>query len=108
MGKEKKRLNNVNPLQILQVAGKRSLYFLNLNTGIYIRHNLDVMHIEKNACESIIGTVLNIPGKTRDGVKSRLDLLEMGLRPNLAPRFGLKQTYLPPSCYTLSRKEKKK
>ncbi|RVW75683.1 hypothetical protein CK203_055220 [Vitis vinifera] len=47
------------------------------------------------------------PGKTKDGVKSRLDLLEMGLRPDLAPRFGLKRTYLPPACYTLSRKEKK-
>ncbi|RVW66354.1 hypothetical protein CK203_065181 [Vitis vinifera] len=46
-------------------------------------------------------------GKTKDGVKSRLDLLEMGLRPDLAPRFGLKRTYLPPACYTLSRKEKK-
>ncbi|RVW72902.1 hypothetical protein CK203_056355 [Vitis vinifera] len=66
---KKKRLNNVNPLLIRQVAGKRS--------------------------------------KTKDGVKSRLDLLEMGLRPDLAPRFGLKRTYLPPACYTLSRKEKK-
>ena len=65
------------------------------------------MHIEKNVCESIIGTLLNIPGKTKDGVKSRLDLLEMGLRPGLAPTFGLKRTYLPPTCYTLSRKEKK-
>ena len=65
------------------------------------------MHIEKNVCESIIRTVLNILGKTNDGVKSRLDILEMGLRPDLAPRFGLKRTYLPPACYTLSRKEKK-
>ena len=65
------------------------------------------MHIEKNVCESIIGTLLNILGKTKDEVKSRLDLLEMGLRPDLAPRFGLKQTYLSPTCYTLSRKEKK-
>ena len=65
------------------------------------------MHIEKNVCESIIGTLLNILGKTKDEVKSRLDLLEMGLRPNLAPRFGLKQTYLPPTCYTLSGKDKK-
>ena len=97
----------MNPLLILQVAGKRSLYFLNLNIGIYIRNNLDVMDIEKNVCESIIETVLNIPGKTKDGVKSRLDLLEMGLRPGLAPTFGLKRTYLPPACYTLSRKEKK-
>ncbi|RVW76434.1 hypothetical protein CK203_056883 [Vitis vinifera] len=58
---------------------------------------------EKNVCKSIIGTVLNIPGKTNDGVKPRLDLLEMGLRPGLAPTFGLKRTYLPPACYTLKK-----
>ena len=65
------------------------------------------MHIEKNVCESIIGTLFNVPGKTNDGVKSRLDLLEMGLRSELAPRFGLKRTCLPPACYTLSKEEKK-
>ena len=27
-----------------------------------LRHNLDVMHIEKNICDSIIGTLLNIEG----------------------------------------------
>ena len=31
----------------------------------------------------------------------------MGLRSELAPRFRLKRTYLPPACYTLSKEEKK-
>ncbi|RVW72143.1 hypothetical protein CK203_057974 [Vitis vinifera] len=65
------------------------------------------MHIEKNVCESIIGTLLNIPGKTKDGLNSCLDLMDMGLRCELAPRFESNRTYLPPACYTLSRKEKK-
>ena len=87
---------------------KRFIFFdLEYWKFVYIRHNLDVMHIEKNICESIIGTLLNVIGKTKDGLKSRLDILEMGLRPDLAPRFGLKRTYLPPACYTLSREEKK-
>ena len=43
------------------------------------------MHIEKNVCESIIGTLLDIPGKTKDGLTSRLDLVEMGIRTDLAP-----------------------
>ena len=51
------------------------------------------MHIEKNICESTIGTLLNVIGKTKDGLKSRLDILEMGLRPELAPTFGLKRTF---------------
>ena len=43
------------------------------------------MHTEKNVCESIIGTLLNIPSKTKDGVKSRLHLVEMDIYEQLAP-----------------------
>ena len=51
-----------------------------------MRHYLDVMHIEKNACDSIIGTLLNIPSKTKDIVKVRLDLNEMCIHEQLAPK----------------------
>ncbi|KAF7150098.1 hypothetical protein RHSIM_Rhsim02G0154800 [Rhododendron simsii] len=63
---------------------KKSIFF-NLEYWKYllVRHILDVMHIEKNACESIIGTLLNIPGKTKDGINARLDLVEKGLRKEL-------------------------
>ncbi|XP_060966901.1 uncharacterized protein LOC133035137 [Cannabis sativa] len=64
------------------------------------------MHIEKNVCESIIGTLLDIPGKTKDGVNSRLDLVEMGIRQSLAPEKKGERLYLPPACFTLSKKEK--
>ncbi|KAK2644366.1 hypothetical protein Ddye_019561 [Dipteronia dyeriana] len=30
-----------------------------------LRHNLDVMHIEKKICESLVGTLLNINEKTK-------------------------------------------
>jgi hypothetical protein len=30
------------------------------------RHSIDVMHVEKNVCESLLGTLLNMDGKTRD------------------------------------------
>ncbi|WOG83043.1 hypothetical protein DCAR_0102217 [Daucus carota subsp. sativus] len=73
---------------------------------LQVRHCLDFMHIEKNVCESIIGTLLNIPGKTKDGMKARLDLQQMGVRAELAPQQKGKRTYLPPACFTLSRKEK--
>ncbi|KAL6316882.1 hypothetical protein AAG906_022894 [Vitis piasezkii] len=53
---------------------------------LHVRHNLDVMHIEKNVCESIIGTWFNILGKTKDGLNVQLDLVEMGLRSKLFPR----------------------
>ncbi|XP_024009926.1 uncharacterized protein LOC112085133 [Eutrema salsugineum] len=39
-----------------------------------LRHNLDVMHIEKNFFDNIMNTILNVQGKTKDNLKSRLDL----------------------------------
>ncbi|RVW43644.1 hypothetical protein CK203_097059 [Vitis vinifera] len=60
---------------------KKSIFFdLEYWKYLHVRHSLDVMHIEKNVCESIIGTLLNNPGKTKDELNSRLNLLEMGLR----------------------------
>ena len=98
----KSEINNTNCWK------KKSIFFdLEYWKYLHVRHNLDVMHIEKNVCESIIGTLLNIAGKTKDGLNSRLDLVEMGLRSELAPRFESKRTYLPPACYTLSTMEKK-
>ena len=64
------------------------------------------MHVEKNVCDSVIGTLLNIKGKTKDGFNARQDLLDMGICSELHPRSEGKRTYLPPACHTLSRKEK--
>ncbi|XP_031090965.1 uncharacterized protein LOC115995958 [Ipomoea triloba] len=71
-----------------------------------VRHSIDVMHVEKNVCDSLVGTLLDIKGKTKDGLNARLDLIEMGIRPTLAPRSGDKKTYLPPTAHTLSKKER--
>ncbi|XP_062103264.1 uncharacterized protein LOC133814298 [Humulus lupulus] len=66
------------------------------------------MHIEKNVCDSIVGTLLNIPGKTKDTLAGRLDLKEMGVKSELHPKVGdNKRTYLPPACFTLSKDEKR-
>ena len=87
---------------------KKSVFFeLEYWKFHHVRHCLDVMHIEKNVCESLLGTILNLKFKTKDSVASRLDLLEMGLRTDLAPQIGDKKTYLPPASYTLSKAEKK-
>jgi len=39
-----------------------------------LRHNLDVMHIEKNMFENIFNTVMEVKGKTKDNIKARLDI----------------------------------
>ena len=46
-------------------------------------HSLDAMHITKNVCESLLGTVLNMPERTKDGPKARADLKSMGIRQEL-------------------------
>ncbi|KAA0062841.1 transposase [Cucumis melo var. makuwa] len=74
--------------------------------NLHVRHCLDVMHIEKNVCMNIVGTLLNIPGKSKDAMNSRLDLVEMNIRPKLAPMVTGNRTYIPATCYTLSREEK--
>ncbi|XP_031095106.1 uncharacterized protein LOC115999392 [Ipomoea triloba] len=86
---------------------KRSIFWdLPYWEHLFVRYCLDVMHVEKNICDSIIGTLLNIPGKTKDGIKARKDMVEMGIRDQLTPQESGKRAYLPPACYTLSKKEK--
>jgi hypothetical protein len=88
---------------------KRSVFFnLPYWSSLDVRHCIDVMHVEKNVCDSVVGTLLNIPGKTKDGVNARLDMVELGIREELAPHSAVgKRRYLPPACHTLSKKEKK-
>jgi hypothetical protein len=46
-------------------------------------HAIDVMHVEKNVCEALIGALLDIPGKTKDTLKAWMDLEEIQLRKDL-------------------------
>ena len=74
-----------------------------------MRHSIDVMHVEKNVCDSIIRTLLDIKGKTKDGLNSRNNMMEMGMRPALSPQIRAgNRVFLPPACYTLSKAEKQK
>jgi hypothetical protein len=41
------------------------------------------MHIKKNVCESLLRTLLNMDGKTRDHGHARADLKKMKIRPEL-------------------------
>ncbi|KAG4961006.1 hypothetical protein JHK87_037639 [Glycine soja] len=83
---------------------KRSIFFdLPYWCNLDVRHCLDVMHVEKNVCDSLVGTLLNIKGKTKDGLKCRQDLVEMGVRHQLHPVSKGLRTYLPPACHTMSK-----
>ncbi|KAL6347232.1 hypothetical protein AAG906_013668 [Vitis piasezkii] len=58
------------------MTSRHSCWSLGKDINVYLAPLVD---------DFIIGIVLNIPGKTKDGVKSQLDLLEMGLSLGLAP-----------------------
>ncbi|XP_030963614.1 uncharacterized protein LOC115984741 [Quercus lobata] len=87
---------------------KRSIFFeLPYWENHMLRHNLDVMHIEKNVIDNVLGTVLELPRKTKDNLKARLDLKDMGIRHTLHPeKRGDDKTYMPRSCFTMVPKEK--
>lgn len=87
---------------------KRRIFFeLPYFKTLLLRHNLDVMHIEKNICDSIIGTLMNVKWKTKDNINTRSDLKLMNLRPDLHPVDDGGKVVLPPAPYTLSPDKKK-
>jgi hypothetical protein len=65
------------------------------------------MHIEKNICDSVLGTLMNIDGKTMDTYKARLDLREMGIRKELHLQRNGATTTMPLAKYTLTRDQEK-
>ena len=51
--------------------------------------------------------MLELPRKTKDNLKARLDLKDMGIRHTLHPeKRGDDKTYMPRSCFTMVPKEK--
>ncbi|GJT72114.1 putative transposon, En/Spm-like protein [Tanacetum coccineum] len=72
----------------------------------FVPHCIDFMHVEKNVAESLVGTLLNVLGKTKDGVNARLDLAELGVKPELFAMQEEDKTTLPPVGYTLTNAEK--
>ena len=72
------------PEPLLKVLKTRSVFWdLPYWNILGVPHSLDVMHITKNVCESLLATLLNMPEKTKDGPKARADLLSMGIREEL-------------------------
>jgi hypothetical protein len=69
-----------------------------------LRHNLDVMHIEKNICCSILATAFGVPGKTKDTINARLDLEDMGIRKSLQLKCNGNSYTVPHTPYTMDRK----
>ena len=104
--KGKKENNSVE--SDLEIWKKKSCFWeFDYWRDLDVRHCLDGMHIIKNICESLVGLLLNIKGKTKDGLSVRNDMIEMGIQLELAPVVvDGKKNFLPPACYTVSKKKK--
>jgi hypothetical protein len=61
------------------------------------------MHGEKNVCESLLGTLLNIDQKTKNHGHARADLKKIGVRPESWLDDVVNGMKLPISCITLSK-----
>lgn len=75
-------------------------------SSLKLRHNLDVMHIEKKICDNLLGTFLNIDGKTKDTVSARLDLEDMGIRSFLHLQYEGDSYSIPKAPYEMKKRPK--
>ncbi|XP_004309305.1 PREDICTED: uncharacterized protein LOC101311239, partial [Fragaria vesca subsp. vesca] len=73
-----------------------------------LRHNLDVMHIEKNVCESVLTTILDVNGKSKIENESRRDLELLELMEDMPVEEKRAKLELPSTPYTLTKVEKPK
>ena len=87
---------------------KRSIFFtLPYWEDHVLRHNFELMHIEKNVVDNIIGTLLNLDGKIKDNLKACQDLKDIGIRSELhLEKIGNDQTCMPHACYHMNASEK--
>jgi hypothetical protein len=65
------------------------------------------MHVEKNIADSLIGTLLEIKGKTKDTADVRRDLEDMKLRKKLHLKMVNGKTVMPIGPTTLRTEERK-
>ena len=85
---------------------KKSIFFeLSYWEDNLSHHNLDVMHIEKNVCEIMIGTLLNLDAKIRGYLKDRLDMMFMDIRLELNPKENKSNELIPLAYFSLKKKK---
>ncbi|KAL0320266.1 UNVERIFIED_CONTAM: hypothetical protein Sradi_5288100 [Sesamum radiatum] len=89
---------------------KKSIFWdLPYWSTLMIRHNLDVMHIEKNIFDNIFNTVMNIKRKTKDNLNTHLDLKSICNRPELELELDEhRSNVMPKAAYTLSKEQKRR
>ena len=93
----------------LSTSGKKEASFFQLPywKTLILCHNLDVMHLEKNICDSIVDTLSSIEAKSKDNMNSRLNLQAMGIKDQIHRIERGNMVILPAACYSLTSNKKK-
>ncbi|CAL8175742.1 unnamed protein product [Prunus armeniaca] len=78
-----KTVSRIRPSTHMNWTHKPMFFELPYWSKLKLRHNLDVMHVEKNVFDTLVGMILDIEGKTKDTIKAHLDLERMGIRRGL-------------------------
>jgi hypothetical protein len=88
---------------------KSGLTRLSYFDDLLLPHNIDVMHTEKNVAEVLWVTIMDIPYKSKDNVKARLDLATLcdRLKQEMQPPRGGKTWRRPKAKFVLTRKQKR-
>ncbi|GJY81129.1 hypothetical protein Tco_0493880 [Tanacetum coccineum] len=88
---------------------KRSIFYeLEYWSFISLRHNLDIMHIEKNVLEAILNTLL-MNDKSKDTAKARQDLQKLGIRrPLWLTKNHKGKIVKPQAAYSFTPENRKK
>lgn len=80
---------------------------------LLVRHNLDVMHVEKNFFDQLIHTVMNVKGKTKDNKEARKDLAlhckrrRLHLHDDSGASSSKTGDKMPDASFTLSKEKRK-
>jgi hypothetical protein len=63
---------------------KKSIFFeyLSYLPELDVRHAIDGMHVQKNMFESLIGTLLDMKGKTKEALNSRIGKVQLDIKKN--------------------------
>jgi len=77
---------------------------------LLLPHTIDVMHTKKNVAEALWATLMDIPDKSKDNPKARVDLAALCDRPNqhMRPPRGGKKWIRPKADFVLSRDQRRK
>ncbi|XP_021767599.1 uncharacterized protein LOC110731990 [Chenopodium quinoa] len=95
---KRKRGNESNNEEDVVIGTKRSIFYdLEYWEHNLLRHNLDVMHIEKIVCDNILNTLLNTD-KSRDKKDDRDALQGWGINPHL----WVQDNHMPSISYSMS------